>query len=408
MSQYCNVPHSSHDLQVTDAFCSRTDMPKNKSKREIAKAATGDTDDDFDRMLAEVTTADMQLPVDVPASTVTTASITSSSSSSSSSSEGAGASLRGLQVSENAIVAACKRGDIAQLRRWGRQGVRVKSADTLIYSILEVMSIDILRCLVEDLGTDINGARLTDRVTPLCAAAYIGNLPFVQCLTQELGADVNQGIRDGGTPLYIAAYMGHMALMRCLVKELGADVNQSVSDGGTPLYIAAENGHLAVVQLLVTELGADVNRAKPNGANPLHIAAQQGHLAVVRYLVKESDADVNKARQNGVTPLMAAATSMHEDVVTFLIKYGANVQVTAPVFGTAADLFKSVGAAPEQTRYLVARTHCTNTGCVGAGIKKCAGCLKVFYCKRECQLAHWPAHKAECRRSAEVTAGKGN
>jgi hypothetical protein len=98
-------------------------MPKNKKKSQHqgTKAAIGDDDDDFDKMLQEVTAADSGLSADVRASTATTTHRTSSSSSSSS---GRGFSP-GLQVSENAIVGACKRGDVAPLRQWGQQDMSV-------------------------------------------------------------------------------------------------------------------------------------------------------------------------------------------------------------------------------------------------------------------------------------------
>jgi ankyrin repeat protein len=382
-------------------------MPKNKSKRQGTKATTGgaDDNDDFDHMLAEVAAADPELAADVRASTATTMTATSSSSSSSSSGW-QGASLPGVHVSEVAIYGACKRGDIAQLRRWGRQGVRVKSADVLIGCIFKETNFDILRCLVKELGADVNGAQLRDGGTPLYAAAQIGNLSYVQFLVKELGADVNQAANRGGTPLHALAQIGNVALVEVLVKELGADANKARDDGATPLLIAAQKGHLAVVRLLVAELRADVNQAAHDGATPLYIAAQNGHLAVVRCLVKEFGADFNTTRPDGATPLMTAATCKHGDVVTFLIKYGANVQVAAPDFGTAADLSKRAGAPAKQTQYLEARTHCAKQGCNGVGAKKCAGCLQVYYCTRECQLTHWPAHKAVCKHSAGKAASK--
>jgi len=40
-------------------------------------------------------------------------------------------------------------------------------------------------------------------------------------------------------------------------------------------------------------------------------------------------------------------------------------------------------------------TYCGK--CKAIAIKKCAKCEKVYYCTRECQIKHWPIHKATCR-----------
>ncbi|GMI34548.1 hypothetical protein TeGR_g369 [Tetraparma gracilis] len=36
-------------------------------------------------------------------------------------------------------------------------------------------------------------------------------------------------------------------------------------------------------------------------------------------------------------------------------------------------------------------------GCGEKGEKKCSKCDRAHYCGRECQVAHWKAHKAECK-----------
>jgi hypothetical protein len=76
---------------------------------------------------------------------------------------------------------------------------------------------------------------------------------------------------------------------------------------------------------------------------------------------------------------------------------------------TAADLSRVSGASAEQTAYLEAKTHCSNTGCSGAGIMKCTRCRQARYCgEQSVPLAHWKAHKADCKRwSAELKADKG-
>jgi hypothetical protein len=99
-------------------------MPKNKGKRQDGTAATSVTDD-FDKMLAEVIAADSVISADVNVGTATTADVASSSDSTSSG--GTARSSPGFYVSEFEIVSACKRGDISQLRRWGRQLVRGNS-----------------------------------------------------------------------------------------------------------------------------------------------------------------------------------------------------------------------------------------------------------------------------------------
>jgi hypothetical protein len=90
-----------------------------------------------------------------------------------------------------------------------------------------------------------------------------------------------------------------------------------------------------------------------------------------------------------------------------LTKHGADSQVLHPQLGTAAEISTLVDAPAEQTAYLEARTRCAKPGCSGAGLKKCAICLVIFYCCKDCQVAHWPAHKTKCKRGAELTSGKG-
>jgi hypothetical protein len=60
-----------------------------------------------------------------------------------------------MQVPVATIIEACKRSDTFQLRRWGRQGVRLVSAEPLVMCACDGVSVDVLRCLVKDLGADV-------------------------------------------------------------------------------------------------------------------------------------------------------------------------------------------------------------------------------------------------------------
>jgi ankyrin repeat protein len=405
-------------------------MP-NKNKKGARKEAL--TDDDFDDMLAELRAADIITPT-------TRSSTSSSSRSSSSGSRDSSNSTRPrMTVSDQTIIDACRRGDVIQLRRWGQQGVRVTSAVPLYTFAGNGASLDVLRCLVKELGADVYGISTELGDSALYFAAQNGHVAIMRFLVKELGANVNQAESDGSAPLHIAAQQGHVAAVQCLVNELGGDVNHAGPGGITPLHIAAQNGQFAVVQCLVEELGADfknvdnkgytllmtaaphldvmryvvqelgadVDKRNSNGSTPLLVAAQQGDFAVVRCLVKDLGADINQTVYDGATPLMIASYNKHADIVKWLIKEGADLRAEAK-WGTAANISKTYGASAEQIAYLEAKEHCSNIGCSGAGLMKCTGCKQARYCGEPCQLAHWKAHKGDCRRwSAECGAGGG-
>jgi hypothetical protein len=239
----------------------------------------------------------------------------------------------------------------------------------------------------------------------LLGAVFLNNLDMMRCLAKDLFADVNQMNDDGVMPTIMAAKHGHMDAMRCLVKELGANVDLAGRAEWTPLLLATNRGHLEFVRCLVKDLGADVNQTGPEGITALLVAASLGNLSLVRALVKELGADVNLAMPDGHTLLMVASTSKHPKVVKLLLKGGADAQASSRwsevlldgTRFTAALGAAAVGAPAELTEYLEAKTHCSNSGCSGAGIRKCTGCKQARHCGQVCQLAHWPAHKADCK-----------
>jgi ankyrin repeat protein len=71
---------------------------------------------------------------------------------------------------------------------------------------------DILRCLVKELGANLN-QRGEYGVTALKAGAYLGNHDTIRYLVVELGADISIPNKLGQTPLYSAAAMGHLAVV---------------------------------------------------------------------------------------------------------------------------------------------------------------------------------------------------
>jgi ankyrin repeat protein len=380
-------------------------MSKRSKKRECkgkgtkVEIAVAGTSDDFDDMLADLRAAD----VTAEAATSSGRSASSNNSSSttpttSSSTTNQASTVITGEVSEEALVQACVRGDLSQLRRWARRGIRVTSAEPLCNAV-SYGNFEVAHYLVRELGADVNEAS-AQGFGPLCIAAHAGNLRMVKYLAVDLGADVNQTGKEGHMPLFVAAQLGHLAVMRYLVKELGADINRSNNAGFSPLFTAVQGGKLKVVRYLVKELGANVNQTNNAGYSPLYFAVLEGNLEMVQCLVEELGAYVNLVVEHGITPLMVAAEHMHPKVVRYLLTHGADTQALYNGMGTAADVSRIFGAPAEQTAYLAARTHCANPGCTKAGLKKCERCLQAYFCGSACIRAHWPAHKVECTAAA--------
>jgi hypothetical protein len=169
--------------------------------------------------------------------------------------------------------------------------------------------------------------------------------------------------------------------------------------------MAVELGSIAVMQCLVEELGVDVNGAVARGTTALMMAARGGHLKVVKCLVSDLGADVNQTGDDGCSALMLASYTKRDGVIRFLLRNGADAQAFSsdgPSDGTAADASREGGAPVTQTEYLEAKAHCSNRDCSGAGLKKCTGCKQARYCGEACQLAHWKAHKADCKANKKA------
>jgi ankyrin repeat protein len=76
---------------------------------------------------------------------------------------------RVANFSEDELVQACIRGDMAKLRQSAKRGIRGSSAQ------------------------------------PLCQAAALGKLDVMRRLVSDFGGDVNQADDQGNTPLFVAA-----------------------------------------------------------------------------------------------------------------------------------------------------------------------------------------------------------
>uniref|UniRef100_A0A453IID0 Uncharacterized protein n=1 Tax=Aegilops tauschii subsp. strangulata TaxID=200361 RepID=A0A453IID0_AEGTS len=143
-------------------------------------------------------------------------------------------------------------------------------------------------------------------VGPFQAAARLGKVDVCRCLVEELGFDINAGSKIGhheaarlllsrgasvdiayfhGTPLHIAAYYGKASVMKVLLEhhaDAGADVNSTNPD--TALVVVTTYGLTDCIKYLL-KAGADPNIPNSHcGAMPIQIAASCGRRKHVELL----------------------------------------------------------------------------------------------------------------------------
>jgi hypothetical protein len=61
--------------------------------------------------------------------------------------------------------------------------------------------------------------------------------------------------------------------------------------------------------------------------------------------------------------------------------------------------------ADVETRGLLACAHCGAREVHVAQFKRCSACKVPRFCSKDCQLAHWPSHKAACKAARKAAAG---
>jgi ankyrin repeat protein len=211
------------------------------------------------------------------------------------------------------------------------------------------------------------------------------------------GADKEAKNQKGFTALISAAQNGHV---ECVDKLLTAGANKKAKthQGNTALIIAAEEGHDKCGKLLLTA-GADKEAKQIEGFTALISAAQNGHDKCVELLLN-ARCKVNKVNGEGASALLIGVQNEHIDCVRTLVRCGADILIQFKGASlddiadrtTIADELKAALRLPEEKRRRCA--HCSTT--TSAKLQKCSVCRMVYYCNRECQVAHWQQHKLVC------------
>lgn len=132
------------------------------------------------------------------------------------------------QTAFSSLIAACDKGDHADVQCLLKEDVRINEFDT-------------------------------DGFSPLFKACQNGH---VQLLLVN-GANVNLCNKRMVSPLFLASHNGNDITVQLLLRN-GADINWCKNDGSSSLDIACRNGHSSTVQLLLDN-GAKINLCDVNG-----------------------------------------------------------------------------------------------------------------------------------------------
>jgi TonB family protein len=169
------------------------------------------------------------------------------------------------------------------------------------------------------------------------------------------------------TPLMAAASIGNRDITHLLLTR-HADVAAKTSDGGVDaLMIAANKGHLEIAQMLLDK-GADATARTHVGRTALMMAVTTGHLPITRLLLdRGADVHARTVRnevQDDSTALMMAAGAGQVDMVSVLLERKADVNAKTDAFGETAlikavkrlgELKGGLDAREENPRYVTAR-----------------------------------------------------
>ena len=209
----------------------------------------------------------------------------------------------------------------------------VKSEETRIDALVMACKegdIDFVKTLV-NLGIDIDGIG-SEGFTPLMTATSRQEAEIVEYLLKQ-GADVNQTY-NGWTALHEAADEGSLTSMKHLL-EAGAEVNfYWVQGSPTAISMAASEGNLDCLKLLL-EYGANINGIGKS-VPPLHIAVEEDKRAIIKYLISQK-VNINKKDAAGRTALMYGASEGQKYSVKLLIEAGADISIVDANGDTAID-----------------------------------------------------------------------
>merc|ERR1712142_128708 len=182
---------------------------------------------------------------------------------------------------------------------------------------------EVMEMLLDLPSIDINKVDTLTHLTPLCAAATVGNTKSVRILMKRQACLDQVDEEHQQAPLHCAAKEGHCDLVNYFLSE-GASHKQQDGRGRTPLMLAVSGGHAGVVNLLILH-GAGLEDFDKEGITPLIHSIISNHSEIAHCLLQQG-AVVNAVDSSGRSPLDIAVYQGHEEMVEVLLDNGANME----------------------------------------------------------------------------------
>lgn len=181
------------------------------------------------------------------------------------------------------------------------------------------LHLELIKCLVNQPGMDINARGLNGK-TPLHCAIELDELSLVELLLTQKNINPFTPDDEGKTPLCYARNVNveKKEILQALIN------NKYGSEEDSLLHLAAMMGEINAVRYLIGK-GVDVNSRNALQHTPLHLAAGIGHAEIVEILVKQGNAAIDVFDARNQTPMHYAVNNKQLEIVKLLLRLGVDV-----------------------------------------------------------------------------------